>query len=129
MVHSKYIMKFKDKCYNLQQNSAKSPYWLIFIDFFFKIYLTYFKPVIITEFASNGSLEQIIDMERNGFSISGWDDTAKLININGIAAGILYLHQNNILHRDLKPANILVLVWPIYFFYTLINIYAFLWKI
>ena len=66
------------------------------------------KPVIIVELASNGSLEQILNLERKGLSHHEWDDTKKLINIYGIASGMAYLHNQNIIHRDLKPANILL---------------------
>lgn len=33
------------------------------------------KPVIITEYSSNGSLDIIIELERNGLSHPDWDDT------------------------------------------------------
>ena len=66
------------------------------------------KPVIVTEYASNGSLDKILEKERKGFGIHEWDDTKKLINIYGIASGLSYLHRQNIIHRDLKPANILL---------------------
>ena len=65
------------------------------------------KPVIITEYASNGSLSSIIKLERQGLSPPQWDDTKKLINIFGIASAMSYLHSHNIIHRDLKPENIL----------------------
>lgn len=61
------------------------------------------KPVIITEYASNGSLDNLIEMERLGLGHPDWNDTKKLINIFGIASGIHYLHAHNIIHRDLKP--------------------------
>ena len=66
------------------------------------------KPVIITEYSKNGSLSDIIKLERQSRSIDGWDDTKKLLTIYGIASGMSYLHANNILHRDLKPSNILM---------------------
>lgn len=67
------------------------------------------KPVIITELATNGSLEDLILMERNGSNKKiNYDDTQKLIIIYGIAAGMSYLHSHNIIHRDLKPGNILL---------------------
>lgn len=48
------------------------------------------KPVIITEFASGGSLDDIIKTERKSITIDGWDDTKKLINIFGIASSMEY---------------------------------------
>ncbi|KAK8891437.1 hypothetical protein M9Y10_028646 [Tritrichomonas musculus] len=62
------------------------------------------KPVIITELASNGTLEDFINLEPN----INWTDTRKLIVVYGIASAMLYLHSNHILHRDLKPENILM---------------------
>ncbi|KAK8897656.1 hypothetical protein M9Y10_015619 [Tritrichomonas musculus] len=67
------------------------------------------KPVIITEFASNGSLDDLIFLERSGAKANiNYDDTQKLIIIYGIASGMSYLHSHNIIHRDLKPGNILL---------------------
>lgn len=66
------------------------------------------KPVIITEFLANGSLFDIIELEKKGLSNSAWNDTRKLICIYGIASAMSYLHSNGIIHRDLKPANILM---------------------
>lgn len=66
------------------------------------------RPCIITEFLSNGTLKDIIKLERRGLCKHEWDDTRKLINIYGIAAAMSFLHSHEILHRDLKPENILM---------------------
>lgn len=66
------------------------------------------KPVIITEFASNGSLEGFLSLQRSGSKTVNFDDTNKLIIIFGIASGMSYLHEHDIIHRDLKPDNILL---------------------
>ena len=65
------------------------------------------KPVIITEFALNGSLDNILHQEQNS-TISILDDTQKLIIIYGIASAMSYLHSNGIIHRDLKSGSILI---------------------
>ncbi|KAK8890640.1 hypothetical protein M9Y10_035422 [Tritrichomonas musculus] len=65
-----------------------------------------YKPVIVTEFSPNGSLQDIFKMERKNKNIPGYDNTKKLILMYGIANGMAYLHLNNIIHRDLKPDNI-----------------------
>ena len=54
------------------------------------------KPVIVTEYATNGPLSLILENERNNENIPGWDDTKKLINIYGIASGMSYLHSQGI---------------------------------
>ena len=66
------------------------------------------KPVIITEYMPNGTLHEIISLERKSIPSSYWNDTRKLINIYGIASAMSYLHSHKIIHRDLKPANILM---------------------
>lgn len=60
-------------------------------------------PTIIMEYCVNKMLDDIIELENKGLSPDGWDETKKLINIYGIAAGMKYLH-----HRDLKSQNILM---------------------
>lgn len=65
------------------------------------------KPVIVTEYLSNGSLDKIIELERKSLSPANWNNTKKLINIFGIASAMSYLHSMAIIHRDLKPENIL----------------------
>lgn len=65
-------------------------------------------PVIVTELASNRSLEEILNLDRKSLANEFWNDTKKLIIIYGIAASMSYLHSQNILHRNLKPSNILI---------------------
>lgn len=65
-------------------------------------------PTIITEFAANYSLKDIIHLESNGRSPNEWTNTKKLISILGIATGMSYLHSQNIFHGNLKPSNILI---------------------
>ncbi|KAK8860565.1 hypothetical protein M9Y10_012230 [Tritrichomonas musculus] len=66
------------------------------------------KPVIITEYAKNGSLMDFIAHDRSFPDNPILNETHKLIIIYGIAAAMSYLHSNNIIHRDLKPDNILL---------------------
>lgn len=66
------------------------------------------KPTFVLEYVSNGSLNEILEMERKGEKIDQWNDTKKLINFYGIASGINYLHSYYMMHRDLKPSNILL---------------------
>ena len=51
------------------------------------------RPVIVTEYLSNGSLEDLIEMERSGFKSTFWNETTKLIIIYGIAKAMSYLHK------------------------------------
>lgn len=53
--------------------------------------------VIVTEYLSNGSLDQIINLAIHDCAPEIWDDTQKLITLYGIASGIAFLHSNNIL--------------------------------
>ncbi|KAK8847128.1 hypothetical protein M9Y10_019709 [Tritrichomonas musculus] len=66
------------------------------------------KPVIITEFARNGTLKHIIDRDHEHKMNPILNDTYKLMVIYGIASGMKYIHDNNIIHRDLKTENILI---------------------
>ncbi|KAK8898172.1 hypothetical protein M9Y10_000444 [Tritrichomonas musculus] len=66
------------------------------------------KPVIITDFATNDSLKNLIQLERNNPINQKLNPTRKLIIIYGIASAMSYLHSHNTLHCDLKPDNILL---------------------
>jgi serine/threonine protein kinase len=46
--------------------------------------------------------------ERGDGSVVEWNDTKRCMGIFGIAAGMCYLHEHNIIHRDLTLSNILV---------------------
>ncbi|OHT05373.1 hypothetical protein TRFO_05957 [Tritrichomonas foetus] len=66
------------------------------------------QPVIITEFMSNGALDEMINREIKHTAPKEWNSTKKQICIIGVALAMRHLHRNNIVHRDLKPANILL---------------------
>lgn len=66
------------------------------------------RTVVITEYFSNGILSDMIAAEKSGKPIEGWNNTKKLINIYGIASGLLYMHKRNFIHRDVKPSKILM---------------------
>lgn len=66
------------------------------------------KPIIITEYIKNGSLEGLLEKERSNVTIPFLNDTMRLIIIYGIASAMSYLHSEDIIYRDLKPSNILL---------------------
>ncbi|KAJ8755151.1 hypothetical protein K2173_018949 [Erythroxylum novogranatense] len=59
--------------------------------------------LLVYEFVCNGSLDQHISQHsRRPLS---WEKRMKIAM--GIAKGLKYLHENNIIHRDMRPNNIL----------------------
>lgn len=66
-----------------------------------------FKTIII-EYCSNGSLEDIMHIEKIRNSHPLWNFTKKVEILFGIAKGMSYLHSHDIIHRDLTPSNILL---------------------
>ncbi len=56
---------------------------------------------VVMEYATGESLEDVIRRHPNGLA----DDQA-IDWMQGIAAGVAYLHDHGIVHRDLKPGNI-----------------------
>ncbi|KAL8107806.1 cysteine-rich receptor-like protein kinase 25 [Apium graveolens] len=64
--------------------------------------------ILVYEYMSNSSLDLFLNDESKRAKVS-W--TVRLDIINGIARGMLYLHQDSrlrIIHRDLKPSNVLL---------------------
>ncbi|KAK8839971.1 hypothetical protein M9Y10_031688 [Tritrichomonas musculus] len=84
------------------------PTILKFIGFSPKNFQNQSKPVVITEPSSRRTLNDIFKKTRKGAVVEGWNATTKLIVIYGIAAGMNYLHSNDILNRNLTPNNIIL---------------------
>ncbi|KAK8897555.1 hypothetical protein M9Y10_015513 [Tritrichomonas musculus] len=63
---------------------------------------------IIMKYSQRGSLDTLLKNAQNGFSDNDYDNTTRQIILIGIARGMMYLHQHNIIHRSLKPENILL---------------------
>ncbi|OHT07905.1 hypothetical protein TRFO_05009 [Tritrichomonas foetus] len=62
----------------------------------------------VMPFMKNGSLRNVLKLESSGMKPEEWNETKRAICIFGIAAGMAFCHQNDIIHRDLKTDNILL---------------------
>lgn len=63
------------------------------------------KYAIITDYMPNRSLNELIKLASSGSTPNNWE-TIKAINIFGIAAGMAYIHQHNIIHCSLNPEHV-----------------------
>ncbi|KAF9448421.1 kinase-like protein [Macrolepiota fuliginosa MF-IS2] len=57
-------------------------------------------PALISPYCNNGTVYQYLGSHPN--------INTKLFIMKGVASGLQYLHQTNIVHGDLKPSNILI---------------------
>lgn len=57
---------------------------------------------IIMNFAQNGSLEDVLKNMQYAVGPKDYTNTSRQIILTGVARGMKYLHDRNIIHRDLK---------------------------
>lgn len=89
------------------QSSLKHPAILPLIGYSVPL-MTIGAYAIVTQYMPNKSLLHVIQSLYSGEPPSGWNETKKAINIFGIAAGMAYVHQSDIIHRDLKTENVML---------------------
>ena len=63
---------------------------------------------IIMDLANNGSLADILQKIEHGDCPNDYTNTTRQIILVGVARGMKYLHDRNIIHRDVKAGNILI---------------------
>lgn len=67
-----------------------------------------YRPVIVTRYVQNYTLESMIQMEGEKKAPKSWNMTKKIIVIYGIASAMSYLHSKEIIHQTLTTCNILL---------------------
>lgn len=73
----------------------------------YQLFVSNYEPAkIAIEYYPNGSLNEVMMKLFMNEEIEGFGDTQMMIIMLGVAMGMRYLHNIDILHRDIKPSNI-----------------------
>lgn len=85
-----------------------SPFIAKFIGYSLKDFEDNPSPVIITEFTSNGTLDEVLYKEKRSNAPDEWNGTTKMKVIYGIATAMSHIHSKGIIYRNLNTSNILL---------------------
>lgn len=104
----KKLQKSADSLFKLKNFTKEAEFLSSFDSPFIIKYVNFDanKSTLITENASNRTLQNLLDHEASHSNDFGWNETNKLKLIYGIASGMAHIHSKGIIHGDLSPENI-----------------------
>lgn len=107
----KQISKYDPKAFLLEMKSLAQLDFpsILGVKWFGLPYKEKSKPALLScDFVPNGELEEMIQKEKDQKAPQEWNVTKKMIALYGIAKGMEYCHQNNVVHYNLNTENIML---------------------